>query len=207
VSVFVGWQISPHYVPSLMEMMTTVTIITIGVLVPLDCQPDECGAKIRGSPCIDGRASPSSRRNHVRSTHAARAVEYLLGLGFLLLFAGFWRYAMAGTSVSAERIAARVRRALPFADMFQVPAGVMLHPGHAWARAESADLVTVGMDDFAQQLVGPSPASRRRRRRHGATGRAPGDAARRFEERGPAVADFRRGRRGERRRDSQPARD
>ena len=87
--------------------------------------------------------------------YAARAVEYLLGLSFLLFFAAFWRYAMAGTSVSMERVAARVRRALPFADMFRVPEGVMFHPGHAWARPGAGGVVTVGMDDFAQQLVGP----------------------------------------------------
>ncbi len=87
--------------------------------------------------------------------YAVRALEYLLGLGFLLVFAAFWRYAMAGTSVSMERVAARVRRALPLADMFQVPDGVMFHPGHAWARADGPGLVTIGMDDFAQQLVGP----------------------------------------------------
>jgi Ni/Fe-hydrogenase subunit HybB-like protein len=30
--IAMGWQVSPHYVPSLMEMITTLTIITIGVL-------------------------------------------------------------------------------------------------------------------------------------------------------------------------------
>jgi glycine cleavage system H protein len=87
--------------------------------------------------------------------YAARAVEYLLGLGFLLCFAAFWRYAMAGTAVSMERVVERVRRALPVADLFRVPEGVMFHPGHAWARADAGGVVTVGMDDFAQQLVGP----------------------------------------------------
>ncbi len=86
--------------------------------------------------------------------YAARALEYGLGLGFLVLFAAFWRYAMAGTAVSMERIAERVRRALPLGEMFRVPDGVMFHPGHAWARADGG-VVTVGMDDFAQQLVGP----------------------------------------------------
>jgi glycine cleavage system H lipoate-binding protein len=86
--------------------------------------------------------------------YAARAVEYLLGLAFLLLFAAFWRYA-AGTAVAkVERVAAPARRALPFGDMFQVPAGVLFHPGHAWARADGPGLVTIGVDDFAQQLVG-----------------------------------------------------
>lgn len=88
--------------------------------------------------------------------YAAKAVEYLLGIGFLLLFAGFWRYAMGGAAFAAAHAAVRVPRRMPqLADMFRVPDGVMLHPGHAWARLDGPNVVTVGVDDFAQQLVGP----------------------------------------------------
>jgi glycine cleavage system H protein len=38
---------------------------------------------------------------------------------------------------------------------FLVPNNVMFHPGHAWARLEEDDIVTVGMDDFAAKLLGP----------------------------------------------------
>jgi glycine cleavage system H lipoate-binding protein len=87
--------------------------------------------------------------------YAAKAVEYLLGIGFLLLFAGFWHYVMGGTRLAPVHLVAEARRRLPqIADMFRVPADVMLHPGHAWARVEGPDLVSVGVDDFAQQLVG-----------------------------------------------------
>ena len=37
---------------------------------------------------------------------------------------------------------------------FLVPSNVMFHPGHAWARVEKNDLITVGMDDFAVKLLG-----------------------------------------------------
>ena len=37
---------------------------------------------------------------------------------------------------------------------FLVPNNVMFHPGHAWARLEEDDIVTVGMDDFAVKLLG-----------------------------------------------------
>jgi len=43
----------------------------------------------------------------------------------------------------------------PVVEWFQVSPEVAYHPGHAWARAERPGLVTVGMDDFAQKLVGP----------------------------------------------------
>lgn len=91
--------------------------------------------------------------------YAAKAVEYLLGIGFLLLFAAFWQYTMSGTKLAPARAIDQVRRRLPkVAEMFRVPDNVMLHPGHAWARVEGPDLVAVGVDDFAQQLVGPLEA-------------------------------------------------
>jgi len=37
---------------------------------------------------------------------------------------------------------------------FLVPNNVMFHPGHAWARVEKNDVITVGMDDFAVKLLG-----------------------------------------------------
>lgn len=37
---------------------------------------------------------------------------------------------------------------------FEVPDNLRYHPGHTWAVAESADLVRVGIDDFAAKLAG-----------------------------------------------------
>jgi glycine cleavage system H lipoate-binding protein len=89
--------------------------------------------------------------------YAAKAVEYLLGIGFLLLFAAFWQYVMSGTRLAPMHVVDQVRRRLPkVADMFRVPDDVMLHPGHAWARVDGPGLVSVGVDDFAHKLVGPA---------------------------------------------------
>lgn len=41
-----------------------------------------------------------------------------------------------------------------------MPQGVSFHPGHAWVRREAPGIVAIGMDDFAQQLVGPISAFR-----------------------------------------------
>lgn len=94
--------------------------------------------------------------------YLAKGLEYLLGIGFLVLFAGFWRYA-TGSPTAAARVPAAVRppARLPLLDMFRVPEGVMLHPGHSWARplgAHAPGVVTVGLDDFARQLIGPLTA-------------------------------------------------
>jgi glycine cleavage system H lipoate-binding protein len=110
------------------------------------------------------------------SVYSAKAAEYLLAIGYLLLFIPFWRYvqgsrpapAHAGAGAGAEEGAARATPARPAAagarapagsGWFQAPADVWLHPGHTWARLEDDGLVAVGADDFAHKLVGASRAS------------------------------------------------
>src|SRR5450759_1005802 len=78
------------------------------------------------------------------SPYTAKALEYVLALSYLLLFIHFWRF-VQGEAVPVH--------ALGF-GWFQVPNGVHLHVGHAWARPEGG-AVEVGLDDFAHKLVGP----------------------------------------------------
>lgn len=57
----------------------------------------------------------------------------------------------------AEDLAAppeRPRLVPPVVGGFQVPDNVRYHPGHTWAASETAELVRVGIDDFAAKLVG-----------------------------------------------------
>ncbi len=92
--------------------------------------------------------------HNISAMYAAKAVEYLLAVAFLLLFIPFWRF------VNAERVPERVAAAEAprwlgqVVDWFRVPDTVYFHPGHAWVRVEDGGLATVGMDDFAQKLVG-----------------------------------------------------
>ncbi len=90
--------------------------------------------------------------NDLLSPHQVKTIEYLLAVGYLLLFVPFWRF-VNGTSLPA-RLPARagVRRS---ADWFLVPAWLHFHPGHMWARRDPRGLATVGLDDFACKLVGP----------------------------------------------------
>ena len=82
--------------------------------------------------------------------YTVKTVEYLTGLTFLLLFVVFWRF------VNAEPLTTRVQAwSGQLAEWFRVPSDVLFHRGHAWARPESAGVYAVGLDDFAQQLVGP----------------------------------------------------
>jgi len=90
----------------------------------------------------------------------AKAIEYLLAVGFLTLFVPFWRYA----APRAHALAAAVERAMVPAvpprrppepvGWFHVPDGLGLHPGHAWARAVDGGDVLVGIDDFARASIG-----------------------------------------------------
>lgn len=96
------------------------------------------------------------------SIYPAKLMEYGLGIGYMLLFIPFWKYVQGGKPAEARVPAhapVRERRpaaAAPAYGWFQIPAGLRLHPGHTWARVETDGLVTVGMDDFAQKLVGPA---------------------------------------------------
>jgi glycine cleavage system H lipoate-binding protein len=94
--------------------------------------------------------------------YSAKALEYLIAVIFLFLFIPFWRY------VNAEPALGRMP--VPAADpgpgflgqlagWFHVPEHVYFHPGHAWARITDGELVSVGMDDFANRLVGRAAVS------------------------------------------------
>jgi glycine cleavage system H lipoate-binding protein len=104
------------------------------------------------------------------SIYPAKLLEYVLAIGYLLLFIPFWRYVQGGRKLAhaaaTQRVAAKpeahagaraLRAAAP--GWFQVPAGIHLHPGHTWARLEPDGLVAVGADDFAHKLVGPAAVS------------------------------------------------
>jgi len=100
------------------------------------------------------------------SIYNAKAAEYVLAIGYLVLFIPFWRFVQGGkraevrvaaTKAATARVAAAAHagaKAPSGPGWFQVPAGVWLHPGHTWARLESDGLVAVGADDFAHKLVG-----------------------------------------------------
>src|SRR5574341_143089 len=89
--------------------------------------------------------------------YTLKAIEYLVGLGSLALFVWFWQFAN-GDAVPQP---VRVRTwSAEFADWFRVPDGFAFQRGHGWVRPEPAGVLTLGIDDFAQQLVGPLAAVR-----------------------------------------------
>jgi len=87
-----------------------------------------------------------------------KGIEYLIAVGFLMVFIWFWRFARGGelVTVGAEERAevGVLRRIEDVIGGFLLPQDVYYHQGHTWVRPESGDVVTVGIDDFAQKLLG-----------------------------------------------------
>jgi glycine cleavage system H protein len=82
---------------------------------------------------------------------ATKGIEYLLVIGFLLLFILFWRF----LGRPARRVFEAAERFVPVInEWFSLPEEIYYHLGHSWAAHERKNLVKVGMDDFAQKLVG-----------------------------------------------------
>ncbi len=86
--------------------------------------------------------------------YSAKALEYLIAVAFLFLFIPFWRFVNAVRVPERVAVAEVPRWLGEVRDWFLVPDHVSFHPGHAWARVEDGDFVTVGIDDFAQKLMG-----------------------------------------------------
>jgi glycine cleavage system H lipoate-binding protein len=84
---------------------------------------------------------------------ATKGIEYLLVIGFLLVLVPFWRFLRLPARTGMEVI----RRAMAsVAQWFSIPEGLYYHQGHSWVMPQGAELVKVGVDDFAQKLVGKS---------------------------------------------------
>jgi glycine cleavage system H lipoate-binding protein len=85
--------------------------------------------------------------------YMVKAVEYLVGLSFLVFFVLFWRAVNGGADEPiAEPVPAWSGR---LSDWFRLPERVFFHPGHGWARSAAPGVMAVGVNDFAQHLVGP----------------------------------------------------
>jgi glycine cleavage system H lipoate-binding protein len=82
---------------------------------------------------------------------ATKHLEYLLVIAFLGCLILFWRFMQnpAGTNLQIAGMT------MPsFSQWFQLPEGFYYHQGHSWAIPQGG-LVKVGVDDFAQKMIGP----------------------------------------------------
>ena len=82
---------------------------------------------------------------------ATKGIEYLLVIGFLLVFVGYW--------VWMSKPIKKARNAIPkvtqfIEGWFSLARDYFYHQGHSWALPEQKDVVKIGIDDFAQKLIG-----------------------------------------------------
>jgi len=91
-------------------------------------------------------------------------VVLLVILTVVLLLTAEW---IAGRRRKAAQTPAPARARRAVTGSAGVPAQRYLHPGHSWARLEGPEAVVVGVDDFAQRLLGrldevtlPEPGAR-----------------------------------------------
>ncbi len=85
--------------------------------------------------------------------YATKGVEYLIVLGYLMVLVGLW------VLLSPKKVAWAVgmrSRPVPAraGQWFTLRQDYFYHQGHSWAVAEDGDVVTIGVDDFAQRLLG-----------------------------------------------------
>jgi len=83
-----------------------------------------------------------------------KGIEYLIVIGYLLVLLPFWLLLARGSS-RMPAPAAALYPAQVVRNWFRVPEGLHFHLGHAWAAPEERGLFRVGLDDFAQKLIGP----------------------------------------------------
>jgi len=76
---------------------------------------------------------------------ATKGIEYLLVIGFLILIPIFWRVLTAPSRKEEEVV--------ELEEWFRISPELYYHRGHTWAFPEG-DVIKIGMDDFAQKLIG-----------------------------------------------------
>jgi glycine cleavage system H lipoate-binding protein len=84
---------------------------------------------------------------------ATKGIEYILVIGFLFALLIFWQVLRRPVPAEIGAVAATAGRGAS-AGWFRLAAGAFYHPGHSWVMPEAEDIVTIGIDDFAQKLVG-----------------------------------------------------
>ncbi|MFH0990754.1 MAG: glycine cleavage system protein H [bacterium] len=82
---------------------------------------------------------------------ATKGIEYLLVIGFLLTLVAFWKFLNKTSVPPVGRVSPEPPVSRPW---FRIVDGLYFHQGHSWARVEDKETVVIGMDDFAQKLIG-----------------------------------------------------
>ncbi|MEE9118003.1 MAG: glycine cleavage system protein H [Calditrichia bacterium] len=84
---------------------------------------------------------------------ATKGIEYLVAIAFLIILIWFWRW-INRPSVAAATQNGRTGTRVSLVDWFRLADDIYYHQGHSWANLGKDGNVYVGIDDFAQKLIG-----------------------------------------------------
>ena len=98
---------------------------------------------------------------------ATKGTEYLMVIIFLVSLIAFWRLLNGPVRSGSTPLPQPATPDPQPAKWFTIAGKRYYHPGHSWLYPESTDIVLVGIDDFAQKLIGkacelnlPEPGTR-----------------------------------------------
>jgi glycine cleavage system H protein len=84
---------------------------------------------------------------------ATKGIEYLVVIVFLVTLIFFFRF-LNKPARTVARNAEPERNRQSLIDWFYIAENYFYHQGHSWIRPENGAIVRVGIDDFAQKLIG-----------------------------------------------------
>jgi glycine cleavage system H lipoate-binding protein len=84
---------------------------------------------------------------------ATKGVEYIVAIIFLIMLIFFWRW-LNKPVVKAVATRKTTGTRVSLVDWFRLADDFYYHQGHSWLKRENDNTVLVGIDDFAQKLVG-----------------------------------------------------
>lgn len=84
---------------------------------------------------------------------ATKGAEYLLVIFFLAALVLYLRFLLR--PAPSRAVPASAARPAGVQDRwFKVPEEMYYHPGHSWVQPNGGEVVTIGINDFAQKLIG-----------------------------------------------------
>jgi glycine cleavage system H lipoate-binding protein len=83
---------------------------------------------------------------------ASKGIEYIVAIAFLIGLIWFWKW-LNQPSISEVKCQSMGDR-ISLVDWFNLKNEYYYHQGHSWVSPENEDIVSVGIDDFAQKLIG-----------------------------------------------------
>jgi len=84
---------------------------------------------------------------------ATKGIEYIVAIAFLIMLVWFWRW-INRPSVAAATQNGRTGTRVSLVDWFKLANDYYYHQGHSWVNPGKDGTARVGIDDFAQKLIG-----------------------------------------------------